>query len=104
MTHVPRCIGLTFSRTQFEPNLPKLMVVDIVERTCRKTVVREIPGISDCFRVKEANKDGSIKVSAASLSAPERPLINNIDNDQWIQFPRPLGSCVWDRRASDRGG
>ena len=47
------------------------MVVDIVERTCRKTVVREIPGISDCFRVKEASKDGSIEVSAASLSAPE---------------------------------
>ena len=80
------------------------MVVDIVERTCRKTVVREIPGISDCFRVKEASKDGPIKVSAASLSAPERPLINNTDNDQWIQYPRSLGSCVWDRRASDRGG
>lgn len=45
------------------------MVVDIVERTCRKSVVREIPGIIDCFRAKEANKDGSIKVSAMSLLA-----------------------------------
>ena len=40
------------------------MLVDIVERACLKTVVREIPGIVDCFRVKEANKDGSTKVSA----------------------------------------
>ncbi len=70
MEHVPHCIGLTLSRTQFEPDLPKLMVVDIVERTCRKTVVREIPGIADFFRVKEASKDGSIKVSAVSLRQP----------------------------------
>jgi hypothetical protein len=60
------------------------MVVDIVERTCRKTVVREIPGIIDCFRVKEANKDGSIKVSM-SLLVLGRPLINNIIDDyQWF--------------------
>jgi hypothetical protein len=73
------------------------MVVDIVERTCRKTVVREIPGIIDCFRVKEANKDGSIKVSAMSLLALRRPLINNIiDNHQWFQLPRSLGGGVWD--------
>lgn len=73
------------------------MVVDIVERTCRKTVVREIPGITDCFRVKEANKDGSIKVSAVPLSAPERPLINDtIDNHKRFQFPRSLGSRVWE--------
>jgi hypothetical protein len=72
------------------------MVVDIVERTCRKTVVREIPGIIDCFRVKEANKDGSIKVSM-SLLALGRPLINNvIDNYQWFQLPRSLGGGVWD--------
>ena len=72
------------------------MVVDIVERTCRKTVVREIPGIIDCFRVKEANKDGSIKVSAMSLLAPGRPLINNIiDDHQWFQLERSLGGSVW---------
>jgi hypothetical protein len=73
------------------------MVVDIVERTCRKTVIREISGIIDCFRVKEANKDGSIKVSAMSTLALGRPLINNIiDNHQWFQLPRSLGSGVWD--------
>ena len=73
------------------------MVVDIVERTCRKTVVREIPGIIDCFRVKEANKDGSIKVSAMSLLGLGLPLINNVIVDhQWFQFPWPLGGGVWD--------
>jgi hypothetical protein len=73
------------------------MVVDIVERTCRKTVVREIPGIIDCFRVKEANKDGSIKVSAMSLLALGRSLINNIiDDHQRLQHPRSLGGGMWD--------
>jgi hypothetical protein len=72
------------------------MAVDIVERTCRKTVVREIPGIIDCFRVKEANKDGSIKVSM-SLLALGRPLTNNIiDDHQWFQLPRSLGGGVRD--------
>jgi hypothetical protein len=42
------------------------MVVDIVERACVKIVIREIPGIVDCFRIKEASKDGSTKVSAFS--------------------------------------
>ena len=73
------------------------MVVDIVERTCRKSVVREIPGIIDCFRVKEVNKDGSIKVSAMSLLALGQPLINNIiDDHQWFQLSRSLGGSVWD--------
>ena len=73
------------------------MVVDIVERTCRKTVVREIPGIIDCFRVKEANKDGSIKVSAMSTTLG-RSLTNNniIDDHQWFQLPRSLGGGLWD--------
>ncbi len=73
------------------------MIVDIVERTCRKTVVREIPGIIDCFRVKEKNKDGSIKVSVLSLLALRLPLINNIiDDHQWFQHPWSLGGGVWD--------
>jgi DNA-directed RNA polymerase I subunit RPA1 len=101
----PRCIGLMLIRTQFDTNLPKLMVVDIVGRTCRKTVVREIPGITDCFRVKEPNKDGSIKVSAVSMPALRRALITGaIDNHQWLQLPRSLGGCVRKRRVSDRGG
>lgn len=37
--------------------MPKLLLVGIVEKTCLKTVVREIPGITDCFKSKE-DKDG----------------------------------------------
>lgn len=73
------------------------MVVDIVERVCIKTVVREIPGIVDCFRVKEASKDGSTKVSA--LSPPKLEwllIIDTVDNHKWFQLPRSLGSCVCD--------
>lgn len=33
--------------------MPKLLLVGIVEKTCMKTVVREIPGITDCFKNKE---------------------------------------------------
>lgn len=33
--------------------MPKLLLVGIVEKTCTKTVIREIPGITDCFKSKE---------------------------------------------------
>jgi len=33
--------------------MPKLLLVGIIERTCRKTIIREIHGITDCFKVKE---------------------------------------------------
>jgi DNA-directed RNA polymerase I subunit RPA1 len=38
--------------------MPKLLFVGIVERTCRATIIREIQGITDCFQVKEDNKNG----------------------------------------------
>jgi len=38
---------------QFLSDIPKLLFVGIMERTCRTTVIREIPGISDCFQSKE---------------------------------------------------
>jgi hypothetical protein len=44
--------------------MPKLLLVGIIERTCRKTIIREIPGIIDCFRLKEEN-EGKIKVKAS---------------------------------------
>ncbi|GBE80006.1 DNA-directed RNA polymerase I subunit rpa1 [Sparassis crispa] len=46
-------IGLSFSAT-----MPKLLLVGIVEKTCVKTVIREIPGITDCFKSKEDGKNG----------------------------------------------
>ena len=33
--------------------MPKLLLVGLVERVCLKTVIREIPGITDCFKSKE---------------------------------------------------
>lgn len=56
-------------RFQFGSDLPKLLLVGIVERTCVKTIVREIPHIADCFRVREDNKDGRVKVCFPSLTA-----------------------------------
>ncbi|KAF9268176.1 beta and beta-prime subunits of DNA dependent RNA-polymerase [Marasmius fiardii PR-910] len=41
----------------FPADLPKLLLVSIVERTCHATVIREIPGITDCFQSKEEKKD-----------------------------------------------
>ena len=43
---------------QFNSDLPKLLFVGIVERVCRATVIREIPGISECFQVKGDSKQG----------------------------------------------
>ncbi|KAJ7228454.1 hypothetical protein GGX14DRAFT_413252 [Mycena pura] len=46
---------------EFRPDMPKLLLVGILERTCRATIIREIPGISECFQVKEEGK-GETKV------------------------------------------
>ncbi|THH14387.1 hypothetical protein EW146_g5928 [Bondarzewia mesenterica] len=51
------------SSLQFPSSVPKLLLVGIVERTCIKSVIREIPDITDCFRVREQSKDGSIKIT-----------------------------------------
>jgi hypothetical protein len=39
--------------------MPKLLFVGIVERACRETVIREIPGIADCFQTKDDSQGGS---------------------------------------------
>ncbi|KAF8165499.1 hypothetical protein B0H34DRAFT_743123 [Crassisporium funariophilum] len=44
---------------EFAPDMPKLLFVGIVERACRATIVREIPGILDCFQVKDDSKKGA---------------------------------------------
>lgn len=38
--------------------MPKLLLVGIVEKTCVKTVIREIPGITDCFKHKDDQRRG----------------------------------------------
>lgn len=46
---------------QVTSEVPKILLVGIVERTCAATVVREIPGIQDCFIAsKEDDKDISV--------------------------------------------
>lgn len=45
-------------KLQFSPDMPKLLFVGIVERACRATIVREIPGIADCFQVKDTSQKG----------------------------------------------
>ncbi|KAJ7648491.1 hypothetical protein B0H17DRAFT_1172276 [Mycena rosella] len=47
---------------QFRPDMPKLLLVGILERTCRATIIREIPGITECFQVKEDDKKGETKI------------------------------------------
>ena len=49
-------------RVQFGADEPKLLLVGIIEDTCLKTVVREIPGISDVFFTKDDGKDRTPKV------------------------------------------
>ncbi|KAF9478153.1 beta and beta-prime subunits of DNA dependent RNA-polymerase [Pholiota conissans] len=57
--HMQHCISFTFREEQctfkleFNTDMPKLLFVGIVERACRGTVIREIPGISECFQVKD---------------------------------------------------
>jgi hypothetical protein len=45
--------------------MPKLLLVGIVERVCRATIVREIPGITDCFQTKVDDKkdEGLVQLS-----------------------------------------
>ncbi|KAF8076601.1 hypothetical protein FPV67DRAFT_1573909 [Lyophyllum atratum] len=49
--------GCTF-QLEFRMDMPKLLFVGIVERTCRATIIREIPGITECFSVKDDSKKG----------------------------------------------
>ncbi|KAF9653451.1 beta and beta-prime subunits of DNA dependent RNA-polymerase [Thelephora ganbajun] len=47
----------------FGADIPKLLLVGLVERTCAKTVVREIPGIVNCFQLLGDNDSEKIVLS-----------------------------------------
>ncbi|KAF7332255.1 DNA-directed RNA polymerase subunit [Mycena kentingensis (nom. inval.)] len=47
---------------EFRPDMPKLLLVGILERSCRATVIRQIPGITDCFQSKEESKSGEVTI------------------------------------------
>ncbi|KAF8631529.1 hypothetical protein AX15_002287 [Amanita polypyramis BW_CC] len=52
-------------KLEFQSDMPKLLFVGIIERTCRTTVIREIPGISECFQTKEEKngQESEIKIT-----------------------------------------
>ena len=49
--------------------MPKLLLVGLVERVCLKPVVREIPGITDCFMNEEDSKNGEKSYSVGPPAA-----------------------------------
>ena len=53
---------------KFGADMPKLLLIGLVERTCAKTVVREIPGIVDCFQLAGDDKDEKIVVRSPDRS------------------------------------
>ncbi|KAJ3015508.1 hypothetical protein NUW54_g1028 [Trametes sanguinea] len=64
MDNLPNATSFAFSDSgctiglQFGSTMPKLLLVGLVERVCLKTVIREIPGITDCFKNEEDGKNG----------------------------------------------
>ncbi|KAI0959721.1 hypothetical protein AcW1_004466 [Taiwanofungus camphoratus] len=64
MENLPMATSFTFRDSgctiglQSGSSMPKLLLVGIVEKTCIKTLVREIPGITDCFKSKESDQNG----------------------------------------------
>lgn len=52
--------------------MPKLLFVGIVERACRATVVRQIPGITDCFQVKGDSQKGEPEVKVLSINLTKK--------------------------------
>ncbi|KAH9482769.1 DNA-directed RNA polymerase I subunit rpa1 [Psilocybe cubensis] len=79
--HMQHCISFDFEESkcsfklEFPPDMPKLLFVGIVERACRSTIIRQIPGITDCFQVKQDNQKGG---------EPEIKLTTNGSNLQGI--------------------
>ncbi|EIN10866.1 beta and beta-prime subunits of DNA dependent RNA-polymerase [Punctularia strigosozonata HHB-11173 SS5] len=52
---------------EFEEDMPKLLLVGVVERTCAKTIVREIPGITECFKGTDAKKRAQITTNGSNF-------------------------------------
>lgn len=66
---------VTHNLVKFGADLPKLLLVGLVERTCAKTVVREIPGIVDCFQL--AGDDNSGKTMVRSPDRAIEPQVSS---------------------------
>ncbi|KAJ8463756.1 hypothetical protein ONZ45_g17475 [Pleurotus djamor] len=64
--HLATSFNFTPSQCHFElefsTDMPKLLLVGIIERTCLATVIREIPDIADCLQLKEDSKSGETEI------------------------------------------
>ncbi|KAF9247391.1 hypothetical protein BU15DRAFT_84891 [Melanogaster broomeanus] len=49
-------------KLDFPADFPKLLLVGVVESACCKTIIREIPGIRDCFKLAD-DKNGKIQLT-----------------------------------------
>lgn len=67
-------------------DMPKLLFVGIVERACRATVIREIPGIADCFQTEGDGSEPEIKVyyHYSSATPPSVLMMTLLADNKWI--------------------
>jgi hypothetical protein len=71
--------------------MPKLLLVGIVEKTCMKTVIREIPGITDCFKNKEDKAGEELYKVNHMIRLVLRPCLTNGSVDhQRFEYPWPV--------------
>ena len=77
--------------------MPKLLLVGLVERVCLKTVVREIPGITDCFMHDEDAKNGGKIYSVGSRRLLRRTILmpsHALGHDKRIEYSRTVAVCI----------
>ncbi|KAK0190723.1 hypothetical protein F5146DRAFT_1045469 [Armillaria mellea] len=55
MGHLHQCTSFDFTESR--------CTFTLEERTCRSTIIRQIPGITDCFQVKSDGKSGDSRVT-----------------------------------------
>jgi hypothetical protein len=84
--------GSNFSLLQYEADMPKLLLVGLIERACDKSVVREIPGITDCFAGKDEGKGVKVwdVLPTSSKATPINILPTFPAHHQWLELPRHL--------------
>ena len=84
--------------------MPKLLFVGIIERACRATIIREIPGISDCFQVKD-DTAAEIKVGDGALTSARHahlPLHWLLAHDKRVQSAWDVG--IYRRKRREHPG
>ena len=80
--------------------MPKLLLIGIIERTCLKTVVREIPGITDCFQLKSDGNERKVSVHLYVTLVAFSDQITAIYKR--FEHTRSVGICLWDSKPDDR--